>query len=143
MMKNPRKLVVVGQGAAGLAATLSAAEQTRSRNLSVDITVLEKVSEAESRGQYPLESLIPKMVSVDRRWGNYPDGVSSFTDKVGTKWSQLPTDKKIRKVYTGRGANPLRKAENEKRQPIAPRGMFFSSCRAVLQQLSSVAQSYP
>jgi hypothetical protein len=26
---------------------------------------------------------------------------------------------------------------------IAPRGMFFSSCRAVHQQLSSVAQSYP
>ena len=28
-------------------------------------------------------------------------------------------------------------------KPIAPRGMFFSSCRAVHQQLSSVAQSYP
>jgi hypothetical protein len=28
-------------------------------------------------------------------------------------------------------------------KPIAPRGMFFSSCRAVHQQLSAVAQSYP
>jgi hypothetical protein len=28
-------------------------------------------------------------------------------------------------------------------KPIAPRGMFFSSCRAVHQQLSAVAQPYP
>jgi tricarballylate dehydrogenase len=50
MPQNPAKLVVVGHGAAGLAAALSAAEQARSRGVSVDITVLEKSREDEAGG---------------------------------------------------------------------------------------------
>lgn len=50
MTQHPQKLVVVGHGAAGLAAALSAAEQVRHSGLSIDITLLEKSSEAEAGG---------------------------------------------------------------------------------------------
>jgi tricarballylate dehydrogenase len=50
MAQTPPKLVVVGHGAAGLAAALSAAEQAHSRGLPIDITVLEKSREAEAGG---------------------------------------------------------------------------------------------
>src|SRR5664279_3499567 len=50
MTRNPPKLVVVGHGAAGLAAAVSAAEQARSLGLSVGITLLEKSREDEAGG---------------------------------------------------------------------------------------------
>jgi tricarballylate dehydrogenase len=50
MTRNPQKLVVIGHGAAGLAAALSAAEHARSRGLPVDITLLEKSREDEAGG---------------------------------------------------------------------------------------------
>jgi len=50
MTQNLQSLVVVGHGAAGLAAALSAAEQARSRGLPIDITLLEKSREAEAGG---------------------------------------------------------------------------------------------
>src|ERR1700710_30056 len=50
MTEISRKLVVVGHGAAGLAAALSAAEQARSRGLRLDITLLEKSREDAAGG---------------------------------------------------------------------------------------------
>jgi tricarballylate dehydrogenase len=50
MAQDIKKLVVVGHGAAGLAAALSAAERSRSRGLTVDITLLEKSREADAGG---------------------------------------------------------------------------------------------
>jgi tricarballylate dehydrogenase len=50
MPRDPAKLVVVGHGAAGLAAALAAAEAARSRGVAVDITVLEKAREDEAGG---------------------------------------------------------------------------------------------
>ena len=50
MTRNPQKLVVIGHGAAGLAAALSAAERARDRDLAVDITLLEKSREDEAGG---------------------------------------------------------------------------------------------
>src|SRR5450631_4156812 len=50
MTRNPQKLVVVGHGAAGLAAAVSAAEQARSLGLAVEITLLEKSREDEAGG---------------------------------------------------------------------------------------------
>ena len=49
MTQNPKKLVVVGHGAAGLAAALSASEQARDRGVAVEIALLEK-SRAEQAG---------------------------------------------------------------------------------------------
>jgi tricarballylate dehydrogenase len=50
MPRDPAKLVVVGHGAAGLAAALSAVEQARRCGLPIDITVLEKAREDEAGG---------------------------------------------------------------------------------------------
>jgi tricarballylate dehydrogenase len=50
MTRDSKNLVVVGHGAAGLAAAVSAAEQARSRALQVDIVLLEKSREAEAGG---------------------------------------------------------------------------------------------
>jgi tricarballylate dehydrogenase len=50
MRQDLQKLVVVGHGAAGLAAALSAAEQAHGRGLPIDITLLEKSREAEAGG---------------------------------------------------------------------------------------------
>jgi tricarballylate dehydrogenase len=50
MTRNPQKLVIVGHGAAGLAAAVSAAEQARSRGLAIEITLLEKSREDEAGG---------------------------------------------------------------------------------------------
>ena len=50
MPQTPAKLVVVGHGAAGLAAALAAAEQAHQSGLPIDITVLEKARENEAGG---------------------------------------------------------------------------------------------
>jgi tricarballylate dehydrogenase len=50
MSQIPHRLIVVGHGAAGLAAALSAAEQAQSRGVPIDITVLEKSREDEAGG---------------------------------------------------------------------------------------------
>ncbi len=75
MIKNPRKLVVVGHGAAGLAAALSAAEQARTSNLSVDITVLEKASEAESGGNTRWSPSYMRLDAPDRVAPSFEDDI--------------------------------------------------------------------
>src|ERR1700676_4412209 len=50
MAREPPKLVVIGHGAAGLAAALSAAEHSLQRGLPLAITLLEKSREAEAGG---------------------------------------------------------------------------------------------
>src|SRR5882672_11964137 len=50
MTQDLQRLVVVGHGAAGLAAALSAAEQARSLDLRIDITLLEKSREDVAGG---------------------------------------------------------------------------------------------
>jgi len=50
MSQSPKRLVVVGHGAAGLTAALSAAEQAKSSGVPIDITVLEKSREDEAGG---------------------------------------------------------------------------------------------
>jgi succinate dehydrogenase/fumarate reductase flavoprotein subunit len=45
-----KQLIVVGHGAAGLAAALSAAEQARRQHLSADIVLLDKAGETEAGG---------------------------------------------------------------------------------------------
>jgi tricarballylate dehydrogenase len=66
MPRNPHKLVVVGHGAAGLAAALSATEQARSRGLPVDITVLEKSREADAGGNTSCSPSNMRLEATDR-----------------------------------------------------------------------------
>ena len=66
MDRNRRKLVVVGHGAAGLAAALSAAEQAQSRSLAIDITVLEKSRETEAGGNTSWSPCNMRLAAPDR-----------------------------------------------------------------------------
>jgi len=73
MTQNPRKLVVVGHGAAGLAAALSAAQQAQSRGLPVDITVLEKSPEDEAGGNTRWSPSNIRLDAPDRIDANFAD----------------------------------------------------------------------
>jgi tricarballylate dehydrogenase len=66
MARDPQKLVIVGHGAAGLAAALSAAEQARSRGLAVEITLLEKSREDEAGGNTRWSPSNMRMDAPDR-----------------------------------------------------------------------------
>jgi tricarballylate dehydrogenase len=60
------EIVVVGQGAAGLAAALSAAEEARARNLRAAVTVLDKASADEAGGNTRWTPAYMRMAAPDR-----------------------------------------------------------------------------
>jgi tricarballylate dehydrogenase len=66
MTQNLPRLVVIGQGAAGLAAALSAAEQARSRGLRIEITLLEKSQEDQAGGNTRWSPSYMRMEALDR-----------------------------------------------------------------------------
>ncbi|HEY2136613.1 MAG TPA: FAD-dependent oxidoreductase [Xanthobacteraceae bacterium] len=59
-------IVVIGQGAAGLAAALAAAEEARERNSAVRITLLDKAAEAEAGGNTRWSPANMRMAAPDR-----------------------------------------------------------------------------
>jgi tricarballylate dehydrogenase len=73
MTQRPQKLVVVGHGAAGLAAAVSAAEQAHSRGLPIDITVLEKSREDEAGGNTRWSPSNMRLDAPDRIDANFAD----------------------------------------------------------------------
>lgn len=66
MTKDGSKLVVIGHGAAGLAAALAAAEEAGDRRFPLEITVLEKASQAEAGGNTRWSPAYMRMAAVDR-----------------------------------------------------------------------------
>jgi tricarballylate dehydrogenase len=66
MPQNPQKLVVIGHGAAGLAAALSAAEEAQRRGLRIDITLLEKSREHEAGGNTRWSPSNMRLAAPDR-----------------------------------------------------------------------------
>jgi len=66
MARDMRKLVIIGHGAAGLAAALSAAEEARRRGLRIDIALLEKASEQEAGGNTRFSPSNIRMDAPDR-----------------------------------------------------------------------------
>jgi tricarballylate dehydrogenase len=63
---KPLEIVVVGQGAAGLAAALSAAEEARARNLRAAVTILDKASADEAGGNTRWTPAYMRMAAPDR-----------------------------------------------------------------------------
>src|SRR5258707_10519942 len=61
-----KKLVVVGHGAAGLAAALSAAERARSRGRPIEITLLEKSRADEAGGNTRWSPSYMRLAAPDR-----------------------------------------------------------------------------
>jgi tricarballylate dehydrogenase len=66
MNPDPQKLVIVGHGAAGLAAAVAAAEHARSHGLRIEITLLEKSREAEAGGNTRWSPSYMRMAAPDR-----------------------------------------------------------------------------
>src|SRR5665213_4563577 len=73
MTRDARKLVMVGHGAAGLAAALSAAEQARDRGLGIEITVLEKSRADEAGGNTVWSPSYMRMDAPDRMGNGFED----------------------------------------------------------------------
>jgi tricarballylate dehydrogenase len=65
-MSDTRNVIVVGQGAAGLAAALAAAEEARKRELSIHITLVDKASEEEAGGNTRWSPSYMRMAAPDR-----------------------------------------------------------------------------
>jgi tricarballylate dehydrogenase len=74
-MENSRKLVVVGHGAAGLAAALSAAEHARSRGLRIDVTLLEKSREGDAGGNTRWSPSYMRLAAPDQLAPGFEDDV--------------------------------------------------------------------
>jgi tricarballylate dehydrogenase len=73
MNPDPQKLVIVGHGAAGLAAAVSAAEQARSVGLNIEITLLEKAREAEAGGNTRWSPSYMRMAAPDQLAPGFED----------------------------------------------------------------------
>lgn len=65
-MPESKNLIVIGQGAAGLAAALSAAEAAKRNGLPLNVTLIEKAPEAEAGGNTRWTPSYMRMASVDR-----------------------------------------------------------------------------
>src|ERR1700721_494683 len=66
MSHASRNLIVVGQGAAGLAAALSAAQEARAGGWPISITVVDKASEGEAGGNTRWSPSYMRMAAPDR-----------------------------------------------------------------------------
>ena len=66
MNDKPFEIIVVGQGAAGLAAALSAVEEARARNLPVAVTLIDKASADEAGGNTRWTPAYMRMAAPDR-----------------------------------------------------------------------------
>ena len=66
MTNDGRKLVVIGHGAAGLAAALAAAEAARGRHFPLQVTVLEKAAQVEAGGNTSWSPSYMRMAATDR-----------------------------------------------------------------------------
>ena len=66
MSDKPFEIIVVGQGAAGLAAALSAVEEARARDLSVAVTLIDKASADEAGGNTRWTPAYMRMAAPDR-----------------------------------------------------------------------------
>jgi tricarballylate dehydrogenase len=79
MARDSQKLVVIGHGAAGLAAALSAAEHSLQRGLPVDITVLEKSREDEAGGNTRWSPSNMRLDGPDRLDAGFEDDMLSVS----------------------------------------------------------------
>ena len=94
MTANSFELVIVGQGAAGLAAALSAAEEARRRNQRVNVTVLDKASAEEAGGNTRWTPAYMRMAAPDRVERGFVEDMLAATQGRGdrTYFTRLAQD---------------------------------------------------
>jgi tricarballylate dehydrogenase len=85
MTRNHQRLVVVGHGAAGLAAALSAAEQADGSGLRIDITLLEKSREAEAGGNTRWSPSYMRLDAPDRLGRGFEDDMQQASGRLADR----------------------------------------------------------
>src|SRR5712672_2893016 len=85
MTRNHQTLVVVGHGAAGLAAALSAAEQADGSGLRIDITLLEKSREAEAGGNTRWSPCYMRLDAPDRLGCGFEDDMQQSSSGLADR----------------------------------------------------------
>ena len=78
-------IVVIGQGAAGLAAALSAAEESRRHAYPIRITLIDKASDAEAGGNTRWSPSNMRMAAVDRVEPGFVQDMLAATELRGDK----------------------------------------------------------
>jgi tricarballylate dehydrogenase len=84
-MNNPGNLVVVGHGAAGLAAALAAAEEARRLALRVSVTILEKAPQAQAGGNTRFSPSNMRMIAPDRVEESFERDMQAATQGKGDR----------------------------------------------------------
>jgi tricarballylate dehydrogenase len=82
---SPKKLIVVGQGAAGLAAALSAMEEARRRGLSLAVTVVDKAAVDEAGGNTRWSPSYMRMAAPDRVEQHFVADMMAATRGLGDR----------------------------------------------------------
>ena len=85
MAQDMQKLVIVGHGAAGLAAARSAAEQARACGSRVDITLLEKAAEHEAGGNTRFSPSNIRMDAPDRLRAGFEEDMQRASGGQGDR----------------------------------------------------------
>src|SRR5215470_4539406 len=85
MTSATSNLVVVGHGAAGLAAALSAAETARQRGVDLRVTLIDKASESEAGGNTRWTPSYMRMAAVDRVEPTFVEDMLAATKYQGDK----------------------------------------------------------
>ena len=85
MATPSRNIVVVGRGAAGLAAALAAAESARESHPPVTIMLIDKAPEAEAGGNTRWSPANMRMASPDRVEPSFVDDMLAATQFRGDK----------------------------------------------------------
>jgi tricarballylate dehydrogenase len=80
---KPFEIVVVGQGAAGLAAALSAVEEARARDLRVAVTLIDKASADEAGGNTRWTPAYMRMAAPDRVESGFVQDMLAATQRKG------------------------------------------------------------
>src|SRR5262245_44129328 len=87
-------IVIVGQGAAGLAAALAAAEEGRARGLHVTVTLIDKASTDDAGGNTRWTPAYMRMAAPDRVEGSFVHDMLAATRFQGdeTYFARLAHD---------------------------------------------------
>src|SRR5229473_5106254 len=83
MSKSPHRLVVVGHGAAGLAAALTAAEAARRHDLPVEVTLVEKAPEDSAGGNTLWSPSYMRLAAPDRIAPDFEDDMLQASNGCG------------------------------------------------------------
>jgi tricarballylate dehydrogenase len=83
MNPSPRHIIIIGQGAAGLAAALSAAEDARARRQVLRITLIDKAPEADAGGNTRWSPSNMRMAAPDRVEPSFVQDVLAATQHRG------------------------------------------------------------